>query len=54
MDIHNSIMDIINSIMDIINQLWISIIHLHLVEERWLKFQYAIIVTHNAIKDIHN
>ena len=24
------------------------------VQERWLKFQYAIIATHNAIKDIHN
>ena len=28
--------------------------NLHLVQERWLKFQYAIIATHNAIKDIHN
>ena len=46
-------------------QLWISLIalweimikkmcNLHLVQERWLKFQYAIIATHNAIKDIHN
>ena len=23
-------------------------------QERWLKFQYAIIVTHNAIKDIND
>ena len=28
--------------------------NLHLVQERWLKFQYAIIAIHNAIKDIHN
>ena len=28
--------------------------NLHRVQERWLKFQYAIIATHNAIKDIHN
>ena len=46
-------------------QLWISLIalweimikkmcNLHLVQERWLKFQYAIIAAHNAIKDIHN
>ena len=54
MDIHYGIMDIHNSIMDILYWLWISIIHLHLVEERWLKFQYATIATHNAIKDIHN
>ena len=69
MDIHNSITDIHKSIelwisipdnwiMDIHN--WIMDIqhvsrgNLHLVQERWLKFQYAIIATHNAIKDIHN
>ena len=25
-----------------------------LFNKRWLKFQYAIIATHNAIKDIYN
>ena len=24
------------------------------IMERWLKFQYAIIATHNTIKDNHN
>ena len=52
MDIHNY-----DELWIFIIELWISIIrrgNLHLVQERWLKFQYAIIATHNAIKDIHN
>ena len=63
MDIRNSIMDIHNCIIGkppcrpsqvtsrVVLRENVRRGNLHLVQEIWLKFQYAIIATHNAIKD---